>query len=428
MRPNILIDCSNYFAGGSVNLGDIALYQIAGRRLSELFPRARIRIVTAAPDLIRAQCEPLLPLVLGNAHDRTWFVPGESCKWPLDGAWPLRRLLIMASRLSNRSLIPPSRFRDLLEHPGIDEYFEALQMADLVLLTGGGYFSDEFAKHALGLLDTLAGAQRLGRPTAILSPGFEPVNDTTLEVKARDVLPQVQLIGCRERLVSPQVLRAFGVVGRGTVTGDDAIEIASAGVRNPSANAVGFSLRMADYSRVDGPLARVVGGAVNEAARMCGAPIIPLPINLSAPSDEEAIRIALESTNAEWEGHAPIASPSDLIARTTYCRVTVTGSYHAAVFSLTCGVPVVGLAASDHYRRKLRGLADMFEVGCEVIDLEGGAIVERIRNAVIGYWNQADSLCPILRASALRQVRAQRSFWKQLRDLVSCPSDHSAVS
>jgi polysaccharide pyruvyl transferase WcaK-like protein len=415
---NILLDCSNYFGSWS-NLGDVALFQAAGWRLTELFPKATIRILTAAPSIIREQCKPLEPLWCENVHTRQWFLSEASSKWPLDCRWPIRRGLLAVARASGFPPLVRGRSRELLGLPGVEAYFQSLWSADLVLLTGGGYFTEDFAEHTIGLLDTLAGAQRLGRPTAIMSPGFEPVTNSDVVAKAKAVLPNVALVGCRDRLTSPGVLRTFGVAdSRVAVTGDDAIEVAIAGTRERSAHALGFNVRIAPYSQVTEPLARLIGAAVTDAARQCCAPILGLPINLVAPSDWAAIECALDGTNAVRDGAPPPATPADLVRHVERCRAVVTGSYHAAVFALACGVPVVALAMSDHYRRKFQGLADLFQCGCEVIDLMVGAPAERIRAGAIKAWHEADALHEPLRAKALQLLEVQREFWKRLRDLV----------
>jgi hypothetical protein len=46
----------------------------------------------------------------------------------------------------------------------------ALKNADMVLLSGGGFFSDHFASHAASLLEALALAQAKSIPTAIITP------------------------------------------------------------------------------------------------------------------------------------------------------------------------------------------------------------------------------------------------------------------
>ena len=59
-------------------------------------------------------------------------------------------------------------------------------------------------------------------------------------------------------------------------------------------------------------------------------------------------------------GTAGDGSPSrastidDVLTAIADCRVVVTGSYHAAVFALSMGVPAVGLAASRYYARQVQ--------------------------------------------------------------------------
>jgi polysaccharide pyruvyl transferase WcaK-like protein len=51
------------------------------------------------------------------------------------------------------------------------------------------------------------------------------------------------------------------------------------------------------------------------------------------------------------------------------CRVVVTGSYHAGVFALAQGIPVVATAASRYYHDKFSGLADLFGGGGDIVDV-----------------------------------------------------------
>ena len=411
----VLIDCSNYFVRW-FNLGDVALYQAAAKRLSEIFSGAELHILTAAPDRIREHCSALRPLSSDAVHARDWFAPGGTSRWPVDGAWPLRRTAIAMARRIDRRLLPP-RLRAFVDAPQLEAYFQTLWQSDLVLLSGGGYFTDAFADHARGLLDTLAGAQALGRPTAIMSPGFEHMTGAAAE-KARAVLPNVRLIGCRDDTTSPEILKAFGVPrDRVVATGDDSIEIAIAG-RMQERNAIGFGLRVHAYANVDGARAKAVGAAVADVAGGAGASVIPLPINLVGPSDSASIRQALDGLDVDVDSRPDPATTAALLERVGRCRIVVTGAYHAAVFAMAMGIPVVALAASDHYRRKFGGLASIFRNGCRVVDLAAAAPAEQIRAAALEAWDNADGLHAPMRTRAYELLGIQRAFWRRLRELV----------
>jgi polysaccharide pyruvyl transferase WcaK-like protein len=54
--------------------------------------------------------------------------------------------------------------------------------------------------------------------------------------------------------------------------------------------------------------------------------------------------------------------------------VVVAGSYHAAVFALSQGIPVVALVKSPYYVNKMVGLGDQFGAGCEIVRLDEGDV------------------------------------------------------
>ncbi len=364
---NILIDSSNYFSNGSVNLGDIALYQAAARRLAQVFPGCSISIVSADPQLILTQCAPLEPIAPNDPHALQ----------------------------------------------------SALSKADLVLLSGGGYFSDNFADHAIRLLSTLDAAQTLGRATAIMSPGFEPVTNADLIEVATKVLPKVKLLGCREGRTSPAALRSFGVAeGAWTVTGDDAIEIAAGTPTAKKRNAIGFNLRIAHYSDVETVAARLAATAVAATAAAVEAPIVNLPINLEGPNDHSAVEFALQGQSVRRLECEPAKTPQDLIDRIDQCRLVVTGSFHAAVFALARGTPVVAIASADHYRHKFGGLADLYPDGCVVIDSDIRSLAVSVQAATLRAWFEANALRQRIQHRTQVLLSRQRQFWGRLAEIV----------
>lgn len=242
----ILIDSSNYFVDND-NLGDRATFEVVGRRLLGLWPDASIRFITGNCRLIEDTHPGLRPLVVGHRP----------------------------------------RMED---GPELECYFAELDAADLIVATGGGYYSDAFAAHALGVLDTLDAACQLGKPAVMMSAGFEPVRDEALLAMARLVLPQLALIACREGATGPAYLRSQGVqADRVVVTGDDSVELAYEARQAELGDAIGVNLRQAPYAGVDDTCIDVLRSVLADAGKRRHAPLVPVPISVHGPSDTESI-------------------------------------------------------------------------------------------------------------------------------------------
>ena len=67
-------------------------------------------------------------------------------------------------------------------------------------------------------------------------------------------------------------------------------------------------------------------------------------------------------------GFAP-TEPAEVMREISKCRLVITGSYHAGVFALAMGIPVIALIASEYYVDKFYGLQMQFGNGLEMVDL-----------------------------------------------------------
>jgi polysaccharide pyruvyl transferase WcaK-like protein len=286
--------------------------------------------------------------------------------------------------------------------------------ADAVVVAGGGAFCDAFAAHARGLLDTLAGAVVLGKPAALLSCGFEALEDPELMRLARLVLPELHLIGCREGLVGPTFLRSLGVDPvRVVVTGDDALKAAHEARHEALGTAIGVSLRLAPYSGLDESLLDRLRVPLQSAAERHQAALVPLPISVFGPSDGQALDALLEQSPV-----AAADSPTRVFADVSRCRVVVTGSYHAAVFALAQGISVVAFAASHHYATKLKGLGHAFGPACAVLRADDSRFSVTLSDAIERAWTTAEERRPELLAATRRQLTGADDAYARLRHLL----------
>ena len=110
-----------------------------------------------------------------------------------------------------------------------------------------------------------------------------------------------------------------------------------------------------------------------------------------------------------------------MIKQAALCRVVVTGAYHAAVFALAQGIPVVALAKSAYFSSKLLGLEDQFGEGCQTILLNEPDLPQRLCSAIERAWQNADELREPLQTAALRQIELSRRSYERVKDLaVGC--------
>jgi colanic acid/amylovoran biosynthesis protein len=107
-----------------------------------------------------------------------------------------------------------------------------------------------------------------------------------------------------------------------------------------------------------------------------------------------------------------------VIRRTSECRLVVTGSYHAGVFALAQGIPVVALAASDYYRDKFFGLADQFGAGCRVLEMRMPGFASQLGPVIGEFWHRAPALRPGLLRAAENQIKAAQAAYQELPALV----------
>lgn len=381
----ILIEPSGYKLG---NLGDAAMLVASVERLRELWPEAELAAVTRAPDVLERLCPGVEPL---QASARNQFLRAAA-------ALPLTLLL-----------------RALEQAPAsVRRFAEFFDQADLLFLSGAGGFTDAFRNHALTTLELLDAAQRNAKLTVLVGQGLGPWDDETLRSGAEEVLPRARAVFLREKRMGEGLLRKLPVEWgeRLRVTGDDALEMAFRAKPARLGAAIGVNLRLADYSAVpDGAVERLREELRMPAGRL-GAKLLPVPISHPPnSSDPDAIAQLLGG-----DGGVELDTPAAVIEQVGRCRLMVTGSYHAAVFALAQGIPVIGLVASPYYAGKFEGLQDLFGDSCIPLAVTDSG---RLGEVAAELWEQAESRRPALLVEAERQIEAGRAAYRALPKLVA---------
>ncbi|MEX1117851.1 MAG: polysaccharide pyruvyl transferase family protein, partial [Terrimicrobiaceae bacterium] len=157
----------------------------------------------------------------------------------------------------------------------------------------------------------------------------------------------------------------------------------------------------------------LLSGVLQRFSTRHPAPLRPVPISLREPNDRNGIHTLLGPLGVPFEDH-PQTLP-EVLAHVGGCRLLLSGSYHAAVFALSQGVPVVAVANSPHYQQKLDGLARQFgHEGCCVIPLSEPHAVARLEAAMEKLWHHSPALRPGLLACAKQQIQAGQRAYQSL--------------
>ena len=385
------------------NKGNVALLQTAIDRFMKLWPDASIYVLTEAPYSLRLYCPTVHPVSVhpwnnwSQAHNRVEtllrMVPRPVLQFLLELREDLwHRFPSLQSgefRRRIKALLNPSPINhvensdaDLVSTMSIrkenqneeanQDFIQALQNADLVVATGGGYLCDADKQYSLQVFDTLEMAVNRGKPAGMVGIGVGPLHDQELRGRLGRFLPSLDLILIREPKIAGPLLASLGVAPeRVIMTGDDAIEMAYEARPSGWGNFIGVNLRLARYTEVEQNHIEKVRLAIHQAAGRYRSTLMGLPTSYNIKeADLEVIRKILKGYDKVSLNWRRFDSPSNMIKCIGRCRLVVTGSYHPAVFALAQGIPAIGLVKSRAYIDKFSALQDEFGPACQKINFE----------------------------------------------------------
>jgi colanic acid/amylovoran biosynthesis protein len=192
------------------------------------------------------------------------------------------------------------------------------------------------------------------------------------------------------------------------VTGDDAVELAYAAVGTARGTKLGVNLRRAKYAGTSQKTEDQVSIAISQITAILQTEPVVIPIGFDDRDFEVGARLVGRTYNGG--GQLDI---SDAIRVESECRVVLTGSYHAAVFALSQGIPAVCVVASEYYRQKFNGLAALFGSGCIVVEANSSTFQSELVSGVMSAWKAAENLRPQLLLAAKAQVETSRSVYRR---------------
>ncbi|MGA7990090.1 MAG: polysaccharide pyruvyl transferase family protein [Thermoanaerobaculia bacterium] len=413
----VLVDPGTY---GFVNLGTMALLQMAIRRLRDLWPEGIIRVLTQEPNALQEWC-PGAEAVSAVGKE-FWY----SRKAVFGG---LHRHLpgVISGRLCNANELlrdyAPSLFAQMLQfrtlskpalRVAVGEFRAAESESDIIVVSGlGGFRTTE-----LRTLDTLSTGIRNGCVTAMFSLGMSPEQPPAVLERFGRVVRHVDLIALREGRMGASFLRALNVdPGRVVVTGDDAIGLAYEQRPPNLGSRFGVSLRVQPSSEVSHEEIARLRPALQHFLGKRRPRIVALPSSLDPP-DLRVINSLLSSLEMSVHDHE-LRDPRELIRAVGGCRLVLAGAYHVAVFALAQGIPVIAVAASPYFLDKFHGLSEQFGSACRVVSLSGTEAIAELEWSLEELWTSADALRDRLLAVAVNQVERSESAYRRLLQIAS---------
>jgi polysaccharide pyruvyl transferase WcaK-like protein len=415
-----------------LNMGDVAMLQVAAARLRALWPGEELRIFTSDAAALVRYCPGVTPVLLPDRPD--WctdhYLGGRLHTWLPDRVSEhLVGFSVAAACRSAllREYILRARAR-LRRHDrqSFAAFLDAIGGSRLLVIGGAGGVADPFNDYSNLVLLALQVARRRGIPTAIMGHGFGPLAAPSLRAKAAAVLPSVDAIAVREALASRPLLASLGVRSdRVVTTGDDAIELAYAERPADIGQAVGINLRLARSAGATEQDIDAVREGLRRFLAACPAPLVGLPIARQGNLDAGAIERMLAGLEASVAGNgggigSDLDTPLKVIRQAGRCRIVVTGAYHAAVFALAQGIPAVCLARTQYFFGKFLGLADQFGGrGCHVVSLDGEDLPARLARTMTAAWDEAPVVREALWQAAAQQITQGRAAYQRLPALVA---------
>lgn len=267
-------------------------------------------------------------------------------------------------------------------------FLSELRDASLLFFSGAGGLTDKYPGGILAWRAMILAAEQCGVPIVMSGIGAGPLRSSILRCLLRPALRVPLLITCREHSKTPIILKELGVQDERMVcVPDDALfynpveqEMAKEWL---SANTDYDSNR--PYIAVN--LMRSQLGKKNwvHRARLIGKKLqtaLPSHQKIYVPLNSEDVPVL--SVAAQQDDNAfvvPLMSPGMCKAIMSGAMLAVSCRYHGCVFSLSNGVPTLGIYGESYQEGKNKGVLEMFGMGdyaLEAAETETGRFEKRV--------------------------------------------------
>jgi len=410
------------------NMGDVAMLQAGVTRLLRLWPSATIQVLTDCSEDLVVHCPEAKPVA--HHGGEVWFGEGLPIG-QLTRILPSSITLKLATFSKSLRLRRPGLFGLILKSKlrlrdrpvdlnAVREFSKAFDKADLVVICGAGGFFDNCRGWNMDTLDLVEAAIQRHVPVAMLGQNFGPLADVEVLARMKSIIPSVDLLTLRGNRGGAAFIESMGIGNsKFQITGDEAIEMAYNLRTEEPGRALGINMRVSKSAETGSDDVQRLKPILQTFSRRQNADMIPVPISIHPyDRDDVAIKELLVGFDEQSDGGCKLRTPMKVIKQIGRCRVLASGAYHAAVFALSQGIPVVCLAKSPYFGSKFLGLGDQFGPGCETVFLNDPEMPEKLNEALEKVWQSAETLRVPLQMAARRQIESSCGAYQKIRNLL----------
>jgi polysaccharide pyruvyl transferase WcaK-like protein len=355
-RPRILL--LGGYGGG--NLGDEALLLAAVQSLLRQFHTPMLTVATPAPSLTvstlagyDAACVPAVRSCIFRIDLDGSYYNGDACfrrRWELTRDFFSAPPAVWLDRLAAGPGVP-----DFFDRPGVFQLVAALQEADFVLITGGGFLTSPTRSRLWDNALVAALCARLSKPLVLRSQQLGPLTEQDDRERMAEILGAASRLSVRDINASTVLCRQLQPAVAVREHLDDATFAVYPGVeldgRYPRRRYITASFRLAPHLGVFEPARRMMVLARRRASERFALPLLYVPLTdsdvpvLASIHREAAVGGEVLSFSPGWERVRLLAGAA----------LALSLPHHALIFALTGHAPVLPLTAGEYYTFKNRG-------------------------------------------------------------------------
>jgi polysaccharide pyruvyl transferase WcaK-like protein len=276
------------------------------------------------------------------------------------------------------------QLKSLVLHPRTDynktdkkllQWAAILKKTDAFWVVGGGNLNDIWIENTFWKTIFAEIFHAQNKPVIFSGQGIGPIKHWFTRTLIKRLLRNTSLLSVREKISLESVQSLGKVSEKCHITCDDALSIQTTpfNIRLPS-RFIALNLRLGEYAIANDSLFKKYCRLIKKLITLYPEHsfiFIPIALN-DADSDISAAKKLIQQI-PEYQNKFTILENNLSAGNIKYvlglAEFNIGVSYHFCLFSLSSGIPTIGIYSNDYYRQKLVGLFEMFGITNSILNL-----------------------------------------------------------